>query len=181
MLKIKKYNEKNIGIFLDRDGVINETPGLGNYVYKIKDFKILPGVFDALKLFQLKGYKLFIITNQSGIGKGIYTKEEFLKVNKYMLNIFKEQRINIEKVYFCPHKPEENCECRKPKTKFINQAVKDFNLDLNQSWVIGDMISDIQMGKNAGCNTILIDSEFVKCFKQDKCLNLSEAVKLILG
>lgn len=151
--------EKKSAVFLDRDGVINKDK---EYVHKIKDFEIFPGVFDALKKLQLAGYKLIIITNQSGIGRGYYSHEDFLKLNKYMLELFSNQRIKIEKVYYCMHNPKENCECRKPKTKFILEAMVEFDLDLESSWVIGDKLCDIEMGKKAGCRTILIDSEYVK-------------------
>lgn len=139
-------------IILDRDGVINDDPG---YVHKIEDFKLLPGVIEALKSLKNQ-FKFIIISNQSGIGRGYYTKEDFHKFNNHLLNELKKHEINIEKTYFCPHSPEENCDCRKPNTTFIKQAKEEFNLDIQNSFVIGDHPHDIELGKNAGCKTIYL-------------------------
>ena len=136
-------------IFLDRDGTIIKDAG---YVHKIDDFELLPNAIKGLKLF--KNYKLFIITNQSGIGRGVYKTKDFLKFNNYLLKEFKKHNIKIKKIYYCPHKPDDDCECRKPKTKFLKDAEKEFNINLRESYVIGDMKSDFELGKNAGCKTI---------------------------
>ena len=138
-------------IFLDRDGTIVEDSG---YAHKIEDLKLLPNSIKGLKL--LKDFKLFIATNQSGIGRGIYTFQDFANINNHLLKEFKKGSIKIEKIYFCPHKPEDNCECRKPKTKLLKEAEKEFKLDLKESFAIGDKKSDIELGKNAGCKTILV-------------------------
>ena len=136
-------------VFIDRDGVIVEDPG---FVHKIEDFKIIPNAIEGLKL--LKNYKLFIITNQSGIGKGIYTIEDFLRFNNYLIEQLEKHKIKIQKTYYCPHKREDNCECRKPKIKFLKDAEKEFKIDLKKSFVIGDRKSDFELGKNASCRTI---------------------------
>ena len=138
-------------VFVDRDGVITEDIG---YVHKIEDFKLVPNAIEGLKL--LKDYKLFIITNQSGIGRCYYKIEDFLNYNKRVLKELQKHIIKIEKTYYCPHKPEDNCGCRKPKTKFLEDAKKEFGIDLKISFVIGDRKSDIEMGRNAGCRTILV-------------------------
>ena len=141
-------------VFLDRDGVINIDK---NYVHKIEDFEFIKGVKEALKHFLDAGYTLIIITNQSGIGRGYYTKEDFEKLTNWMLNELKKDSILIKKVYFCPHKPEDKCECRKPSPKMILDAKKEFDIDLKNSWLIGDKESDIEAGLNAGIKkTILI-------------------------
>ncbi len=103
---------KNKAIFLDRDGVINEDTG---YVYKIEDFKIIDGVFEALIDLKSVGYLLIIVTGQSGIGRSYYTEDDYQKLTDYMLNTLSTKGINISKVYYCPHAPEDNCNCRKPK------------------------------------------------------------------
>ena len=136
-------------VFIDRDGTIVED---ADYVHKIEDFKLLPNAIEGLKL--LKNYKLFIITNQSGIGRGIYGTEDFLKFNNHLIQEFKKNKIKIQKTYYCQHKPEDNCECRKPKTKFLIDAEKEFGVDIKKSFVIGDRKSDFEMGLNAGCKTI---------------------------
>jgi D-glycero-D-manno-heptose 1,7-bisphosphate phosphatase len=166
----------NKAIFLDRDGVINEDSG---FIHRIADFKFLEGVCDSLVELQGLGFKLIIITNQSGIGRGYYSIEDFHRLNDFMLKSFGMKGITIDKVYFCPHSPEEKCECRKPKTKFIERAKEEFDLDLTNCWMIGDKISDIEMGKKAGCKTILIDSKYVRNSSEPKLNNLFEAMSLI--
>ena len=144
-------------IFLDRDGVINYDYG---YVSQIDKFEFIDGVFEACKYFQKLNYEIIIITNQSGIGRGYYSEKEFYTLTQWILNRFKEQEINILKVYFCPHTPEENCRCRKPNIGMIENACKDFDIDLENSWLIGDKITDIQTAINANIkNYILIDSK----------------------
>lgn len=138
-------------IFLDRDGVLVEDIG---FVHKIKDFKLVPNAIEGLKL--LKNYELFIITNQSGIGREIYKTKDFVKFNNHMLKELKKHSIEIKKTYYCPHKPEDNCDCRKPKTKFLKEVEKEFNIDLKKSFVIGDRKSDFEMGRNAGCKTVYV-------------------------
>ena len=141
-------------VFIDRDGVIVEDVG---YIHKIEDFKLVPNAVESLKL--LKEYKLFIITNQSGIGRGIYEVEDFFKFNNHLIKTLKKHNIKIQKTYYCPHKPEDNCECRKPKTKFLKEAERDFKIDLKKSFVIGDRKSDFEMGNNVGCKTIHVLTE----------------------
>nr|MBP3725033.1 D-glycero-beta-D-manno-heptose 1,7-bisphosphate 7-phosphatase [Campylobacter sp.] len=137
-------------VFLDRDGVINEDSG---YVSKISDFKFINGVFEALRGFKELGYLLIIVTNQSGISRGFYTLDDFEKLNKFMLDEFTKNGVFIDKVYFCPHSPEENCECRKPKAGMILQGLKEFDINPQNSILIGDKISDIEAANaaNLGC------------------------------
>ena len=139
----------NKAIFLDRDGVVIQDTG---YVHKIEDFKLIPNAIEGLRL--LKDYKLFIVTNQSGIGRGYFKLEDFFDYNNRVLKELKKHNIKIEKTYFCSHKPEDNCECRKPKTKFLREAERKYGINLKKSFVIGDRKSDFEMGKNAGCKTI---------------------------
>ena len=144
-------------IFLDRDGVINYDYG---YVSKIDNFEFIEGVFEACKYFQKLNYEIIIVTNQSGIGRGYYNEKEFYTLTQWILDRFKEHEINILKVYFCPHSPEEKCRCRKPNIGMIENACKDFDIDLDNSWLIGDKITDIQTAINANIkNYILIDSK----------------------
>ena len=136
-------------IFLDRDGTLNDDPG---YVHKIEHFKLLPGVVGGLKL--LKDFKLVIITNQSGIGRGHYTEGDFHKFNNHLVGELGKKGIKIEETYFCPHHPDEKCDCRKPSTKFLEEAASKYDIDLSKSWVVGDHPHDIKMGVVAGCKTI---------------------------
>ena len=137
---------KNKAIFLDRDGTINVEK---DYLYKISDFEFLPGVIDALRQLQDAGYLLIIVTNQSGIARGYYTEDDYRLLNDWMLEELKNQGINTTAVYYCPHHPEAkiaayriNCGCRKPKLGMYELAVKEFNIDLSQSYAIGDKIRD---------------------------------------
>ncbi|MBW2984842.1 HAD family hydrolase [Candidatus Woesearchaeota archaeon] len=139
----------NKAVFLDRDGVLNEDPG---YVHKVEHFKLFPGVIEGLKL--LKDFKLIIITNQSGIGRGYYSEDDFHNFNNHLVDELKKCGIKIEKTYYCPHHPDDKCDCRKPSIKLLNKAVDEFNIDLKESWVIGDHPHDIKMGKTAGCKAI---------------------------
>lgn len=146
MIKIK-------AIFLDRDGTLNEDSG---YTYKTEHFVILPGVIDGLKRLQKNNFKLFIVSNQSGIGRGYYTETDMHKFNSHMLTEFKKEGIRIEKIYFCPHTPEQACNCRKPNPRFIKEAEKECGIDLESSFVIGDHASDVKLAKNTGCKSVFL-------------------------
>ena len=143
---------KKNAIILDRDGTLIEDT---DYAYKIEDLEILPGVFEGLKLLQ-KEFLFFIVTNQSGIGRGYYTEEDFHNYNNHLIKLLKGENIEILKTYFCPHLKEDGCTCRKPKTKFITEIINDYNIDIQESWMIGDHPSDIQFGINAGCRTVFL-------------------------
>ncbi len=154
----------NKAIFFDRDGVINKETG--NYVYKVADFEFHEDVFQALKQVPAD-FKKIIVTNQAGIAKGIYTEQDYRKVTQYMLSELKKQEININSVCFCPHHPQGiveqykiDCDCRKPKPGMLLQAAKEFDIDLKNSWIIGDKTSDIEAGKNAGTKTILVQTGY---------------------
>lgn len=168
---------KNRAIFLDRDGVINLDTG---YASKIEDFIFLDEVINSLKKFQEIGFKLFIVTNQSGIGRGYYSIEDFKKLTEYMLEVFKKENISIIEVYFCPHHPDDKCKCRKPGIFFLKQAEKDHDIDLTNSWVIGDKLTDIKMGEKAGCKTLLIKSKYNSDSSLKSFKNLKECYEEIL-
>ena len=152
-------------LFLDRDGVINEDR---EYVHKREDFVFREGIFDVCRYFQEKGFLIFVITNQSGIGRGYFTEKDFQKLNRWMLEEFSKKGIEIQKVYYCPYHPEfgvghykKKSEDRKPKPGMVLKAQKEFNLNLSQSVLIGDKPEDIQCGKTAGVGTnILVKSKY---------------------
>lgn len=140
-------------IILDRDGTLNiDEKG---YTHKVEDFKFHDGVIEGLNLLK-DNFKFIIITNQSGIGRKYYTKKHMHEFNNHLTNELKKHNIEIEKIYFCPHTPKENCNCRKPKTTFINQAKQEFNINLEESFIIGDHDADVGMGKGNGCKTIYL-------------------------
>ena len=144
-------------LFLDRDGIINVDHG---YVYKIEDFEFSDGIFDLVKLFTDAGYLIFVVTNQSGIGRGYYSEEDFITLSNWMVEEFKNKGIKIEKVYHCPHLPEDKCHCRKPQTGMIEQALADYPIDLTHSYIIGDKQSDIDLAKNSNIqNSIYIGNK----------------------
>lgn len=142
----------NKAIFLDRDGTLNED---SLYPHKKENFKLLPGVIEGLQKLS-KGYIFIIITNQSGIGRGIFRDEDFHDFNSHLVSVLKGKNIKIKKTYYCPHKPEEGCDCRKPSIKNLKNAAREFNIDIKKSWVIGDHPPDVELGKNAGTRTIFM-------------------------
>ena len=143
-------------IFLDRDGVINKEK---NYLHKIEDFEFIKGVFDACKHFNNLDFKIIIITNQSGISKGLFTEKDFQKVTSWMKNQFLENGISILDIFHCPHNPQLHCNCRKPKPGLFFQAKKKYNINMKNSWMIGDKEIDIKGSNSAEVyNTILVRS-----------------------
>ena len=143
-------------VFLDRDGVINKEVG---YLHKIQDFEFIDGVFEACLYFKSLNYQIIVVTNQSGIGRGYYDEDDFHIINNWMLEQFKNKRIEILDVFFCPHDPESNCDCRKPKPGMLNQANEKHNIDMEKSWMIGDKEADVAAANSAGIkNTILVKS-----------------------
>ena len=166
---------KNKVIFLDRDGTLNEDYG---YVYKEEDFHFIPGVFEALKKLLNLGYKLIVITNQSGINRGLFNEKDLLNLNKYMINELKKNNISIEKIYYCPHTDADNCECRKPKLKLFYDAIKQFNVDLSKSYEIGDKIRDLSICDETEVKGILLGNK-IENSKYEIVNNLLEAANLI--
>lgn len=156
----------NKAIFLDRDGTINVEK---NYLYRIEDFEFLPGVVEGLKKLQDVGFKLVIITNQSGIARGYYTETDFRILNNWMVDELKKHDVEISAVYYCPHLPDATidkyrkaCNCRKPKLGLYEQAIKELNIDVENSYAIGDKIRDCSICEFTGCLGFLIgDNEEV--------------------
>ncbi len=137
---------KQKALFLDRDGIINVDHG---YVSKIDDFEFVEGIFDLIRIFADAGYLIFVVTNQSGIGRGYYTQEKFETLTRWMIQTFHANDIEIKEVQYCPHIPQENCQCRKPNIGMIKNILANHDIDLNSSWMIGDKQSDIDLAHNA--------------------------------
>jgi len=171
-------------IFLDRDGTINLNQL--EYLYKIKDFKFAPFVIPGLKKLSKTDYKIIITSNQSGIGRGYFKEKDLKKLHYWMLQEFKKKGIRIDKIYYCPHRPEDNCSCRKPKIGMLQKSVKDFDISLDKSWVIGDDFRDILMGREANLKTIFLGSKNDKNLRKLKISphyfvkNIVEAADIIL-
>ena len=153
---------KFAAVFLDRDGTINEDPG---YLGEPEKVKILPGVAKALSYLKNElHFKLIVISNQSGIARGLITKEKVENVNKRINEILQNDNVSIDSFYYCPSHPDfnnpEDCACRKPSPKLVFDASRDLEIDLNLSYFIGDSVSDIECGKNAGLKTILVKTGY---------------------
>lgn len=139
-------------IFLDRDGTIIKDKG---HIGSINQVEFYHFTFESLRQLQ-KNYLLFIITNQPGISQGILKKEEVENIHNFIEIILKEEKIKIQKIYYCPHQKNEDCRCRKPKTYFIKKAKKEFSIDLINSYVIGDHLSDVELAINSKAKGIYL-------------------------
>jgi len=140
-------------VFLDRDGTLNEHV---EYIHEVEKLRLIPGAIEALQRLKSHGFRLIIVTNQPGIGMGYFSKEDFFVLNREFLKLFRAAGITLDRVYFCPHTDNDRCGCRKPGTEFIERAVKDLNIDLDRSFVVGDMTGDLMLAKNAGCRGVLV-------------------------
>lgn len=143
-------------VFLDRDGVINYNRG--DYVKNIKEFKIIPNVPRAIRLLNLANIKTVIVTNQSAINRGLLSIKVLDKIHSFLKDELQKYDAKVDAIYFCPHKPEDNCDCRKPKSGMILQASKDLGINCSNSLLIGDGESDMLAAKNVGMESILIQT-----------------------
>ena len=164
---IIKEAKKIIGadkvVFLDRDGTITEEK---DFVSRIEEIRFIPGSKEALKILRDLGYKLVIVSNQSGIARGRMTVEQVEKVNDFILKELEKDEVKIEGIYYCPHHPDENCDCRKPRTGMIRRVVQDHHLKLKNSWMIGDKLSDVFLGRNIKGKSILVLTGYGQATKQ---------------
>lgn len=143
-------------VFFDRDGTVNSDEG-HYYIYRPEDFIFNPGVIDGMRRLQEAGYLLFIVTNQGGIAKGIYTHADVEAVHRKMCTELAEHGISITRIYYCPHHESvAPCPCRKPSPYLVNCAIEEFHLDRQQSWFIGDGHRDMECAEAAGIRSILI-------------------------
>jgi D,D-heptose 1,7-bisphosphate phosphatase len=139
--------------FLDRDGTIIEDK---DFIKTPDEIEFLQGSIEAIKILRKLDYKIIVISNQSGIGRGILTEEMVEKVNESFLERLKKENAEIDGLYFCPHSPEDNCDCRKPETGLIKRAMAEHKLDLKDAVVIGDKLSDVELGKKLRAKTVLV-------------------------
>lgn len=167
IVKAKNLSNKQKAIFLDRDGTINRYVG---FLRDIEDFELIPGVIDAIKKINASGYLAIVVTNQPVIARGEVTYDELQMIHNKMETLLGAEGAYLDGIYYCPHHPHKgyegeipelkfDCECRKPKAGMLIKAASDFNIDLSQSWIIGDGENDVLAGKNAGCNTAYINRE----------------------
>jgi len=141
-------------VFIDRDGVINVD--LGGYVTRPEDFRFEKGAVEALKKFVLKGYRIIVISNQAGIGDGVFTEEALKAVQQFMERSLQKENVTIERAYYCLHGKQAGCLCRKPKTGLFEKAAEDFYFNPAETFFIGDKAGDIEAGKSFGLKTVLV-------------------------
>lgn len=145
----------NKAIFFDKDGtLIHDVPyNVNPELIRFEEY-----VFESVKLLQQNGFLIIIISNQPGIGLGYFMESDLMRVKEKIENSFWQHEITLNGFYFCPHTPAEECSCRKPKPGLILKAAHDLNIELSESWMVGDILNDVEAGKSAGCKTILIDN-----------------------
>ena len=179
-------------VFLDRDGTINVEK---EYLIHPGDFEFLPGVPEALKKLQQAGFLLIVVTNQSGIARGYFSLEQVNKLHQYVTLQLEQFGVSLAGIYICPHHPTcgqgeylRDCECRKGKPGMLFEAAEDLNIDLCNSFMIGDKLADIEAGHAAGCEIYLVKTGHGKDFEADSAIygaevvnNLPEAADMIIA
>ena len=142
-------------VFLDRDGVINIEPG--HYTYEIEKFKIVPGLFAALKILKENGYQFIVITNQGGVSKAVYGHDEVKLLHNYMIELFFKEGIDILDIYYCPHHSlHEKCICRKPDSQMLEKAIARYGVNKPKSYFIGDSERDLLAAEKAGVRGVKV-------------------------
>ncbi len=175
-----KQHRTNKIIFLDRDGVINrDSP---NYVKNLQEFEVFPDVPEALKLVHYKGFDIVIVSNQSGLGRGLIKSEDFWAIHFHMVNYIKSLGCCIRAAFYCPHRPDELCECRKPRPGMLMEAADMFQVNLKDSFFIGDKLTDMEAADEAGCKGILVvrnSESYYGETKHSTAFNLKDAVSIV--
>ncbi len=140
-------------VFLDRDGTINEEV---SYLSKIEQLKIIPRAAAAIKLLNDNGFRVIIITNQSGVARNYFSEDALKQINEYLMAELTKEGATIHAAYYCPHHPDFGCGCRKPNTGNIEKAAEEHDLDLTRSYMVGDTMRDMETGFNANLRTVLV-------------------------
>jgi len=164
-------------LFLDRDGVINVEI---DYLHKINDFIFIDGIFDLCRYYQSLGYLIIVVTNQSGIARQFYSEDDFHRLTKWMIESFSKENITISNVYFCPHHPDISgeCSCRKPEPGMLLKAAEEFEIDLENSILVGDKERDIEAALNSGIKEtyLLVEHGAYPNSKATKIVNKLESI-----
>lgn len=156
---IRKPNSKRPAVFLDRDGVLSVEKG---YIDSVEKLCIFPYAAECIRQIHKKGYYAIVVTNQSGVARGLFTEEQLQEMNRYL-----QKHTDVDAVYYCPHHPDGvvekyrmKCDCRKPGTGMFRIACQSFDIDMANSYMVGDRVGDIFAGQNAGVKTILLESGY---------------------
>jgi D-glycero-D-manno-heptose 1,7-bisphosphate phosphatase len=171
-------------IFLDRDGTLIEDRG---YIHRIEDYVRLAGAAQGLRRLMDAGYRLVIVTNQSGIGRGYFDEAAFQRLQEHLVRDFAREGVRFEATYFCPHLPDAGCDCRKPAPGMLERAARELDADLPASWVIGNEARDVELARNAGCRAVrLLEGPDPACGSGPgpdvpTVRDLEEAAQVVLG
>jgi D,D-heptose 1,7-bisphosphate phosphatase len=172
----RRNSEALPAVFLDRDGTINVDHG---YLSAPEQFEFLPGAVEGMRMMRSAGFVLIVVSNQSGIGRGYYTEENYRAVTERMFRELDRMGIELKDCLYCPHSPESGCACRKPGTGMIRKAVSKWRIDVPASYLVGDKASDIRAGLKSGLKTLLI-SDRPRDFGQHHTVpDLTEAARII--
>jgi len=179
---MKKNTKKQPAVFLDRDGTLIEEV---NYLSRVEDLRLFPFTANAVRLLKENGFLVIVVTNQSGIGRGIFDEASMHAIHE---KIQSEVSGLIDAFYFCPHLPCDGCNCRKPNTGMIESAMADFDIDLGNSWMVGDKGADVGTGRLAGVRTALVLTGYgrqhqvtLKCLPTIVADDLAGAADRIVG
>jgi histidinol-phosphate phosphatase family protein len=182
-----RSNIKVSAVFLDRDGTVVFDK---NYLSSLEQIKLYSYAADSINKLRAAGFKVIIVTNQSGVARGIFSEQDLQKIHERFLFLLKKAGAEVDAIYYCPHIDRDSCNCRKPKSGMILQSAKDFNIDIGKSYTVGDSIKDYLLGYNIGGKGILIltghGKEQQTKIVQEKikpmavCKTLKEAVSLII-
>jgi len=155
----------NRAVFLDRDGVITQEPP--HYAHELSQLELISKSANAIRLLNEKGFVVIVASNQAGVGRGYYREEDIILFNQAVKEKLAEEGAYIDAIYYCPHHPEAkieryrvDCNCRKPKPGMLIKAEEELNIDLKQSYMVGDKSSDIEAGRRAGCKTIMVKTGY---------------------
>jgi len=174
-------------IFLDRDGTLIEER---HYLSEPSQVALLPGSAEALAALTREGYALVIVTNQSGIGRGLFTEDQLRDVHRHLTDTLAARDVRLDGIYHCPHAPADPCPCRKPEPGLVHQACLDLDLDLSESFVIGDKPADVALAVRVGCRPILVRTGYGEASMTDPeivasrayiALDLAEAARYVLS
>ena len=155
-------------VFLDRDGVINKEKK--DYVKHVNELEILPEIPSSIKKLKDAGFLVVVITNQSAINRGLTNHQEVKNIHTHIQDFLKQYETFIDAYYYCPHRPDENCTCRKPKAGLLKKAILDLKIDPKFSWMIGDSDSDIKAAQKIGCKAIKLNNDTTLQQATDKIL-----------